>query len=146
MREPKPKPQKISFQVSDLPPWKQTSKGDRKEKQKRVKSLKCCAKSEIEKFNERLRQRVSIAWINPMDPQTMVHIFIHYTRGIGKSDATNIIGGIADALQGILYENDRQIRKVAYTEDSGASDEYRIIIRYTGPPSMRTGIDSRLPL
>ncbi len=84
----------------------------------------------------RLRRPGSTWWYDPINPKTSVTISIHYARVSGRSDAANIIGGIADALQGILYKNDRQIRKVRYSEDGGASEEYVITINYKGQPLM----------
>ena len=49
---------------------------------------------------------------------------VRYVRSAGKADALNILGGIGDALQGIAYEDDRQIRRVEYVEERGERDEY----------------------
>ena len=54
----------------------------------------------------------------------------HLFEGNPKADAVNIIGGIANALQGIVYEDDNQIREIHYkqffVEDK---DLYRIKVR-----------------
>ena len=53
-----------------------------------------------------------------------VKLIINYRRYRGMSDAANIIGGIADALENILYEDDKQIGEILYSESNGNKDEY----------------------
>lgn len=53
---------------------------------------------------------------------------IKYGRGRGAMDSANIIGGIADTLQGIAYLNDRQLVEVHYFEQKEGEDAYSIRI------------------
>ena len=57
-----------------------------------------------------------------------VKIEITYHRGKGRADSTNIIGGIADALNKIAYNDDRQIKEVHYSENKKTTDEYWVSI------------------
>ncbi|NWG11230.1 RusA family crossover junction endodeoxyribonuclease [Candidatus Bathyarchaeota archaeon] len=57
-----------------------------------------------------------------------IRLSITYHRQKGKSDAVNIIGGIADALNGIAYDDDSQITQINYQETKGSFDEYTIIV------------------
>jgi len=62
-------------------------------------------------------------------PETIsreVRIEIIYTRAKGCSDAPNIIGGIIDSLQGIAYDNDRQVVEIHYRENRGPIDQYSV--------------------
>lgn len=45
-----------------------------------------------------------------------VKMKIHYYNGEGGDDVLNVEGGIADALEGVAYNNDRQIRSSCIDE------------------------------
>ena len=45
-----------------------------------------------------------------------MRLTVVYNRGIAKVDSANVIGGIADALQGPCYHNDYQLNEVHYSE------------------------------
>lgn len=57
-----------------------------------------------------------------------VSLVIVYSRSRGKMDSANIIGGIADALENIVYKNDRQIKSIQYTETKGGEDHYTVSV------------------
>ncbi len=59
-----------------------------------------------------------------------VSLDILYWRGKGGADPANIIGGIADALQGIVYDNDSQIKTIHYSERKGGEDLYTISVKW----------------
>jgi len=46
-----------------------------------------------------------------------------------EADSANIIAGIANVLQRIIYENDRQIKEIHYRRRISEKDVYRIRIR-----------------
>ena len=46
-----------------------------------------------------------------------------------EADSANIIAGIANALQGIIYENDCQIKEIHYRQRVSERDMYRIRIK-----------------
>jgi len=43
-------------------------------------------------------------------------------------DSSNIIGGMVDALEKIVYNNDRQIKNIQYEESHGNEDSYIVEI------------------
>jgi len=51
---------------------------------------------------------------------------IQYTRALGRADGVNIIGGIANTLQEVVYEDDKQLWHIVYGETAGDEDEYLI--------------------
>ncbi|MDO8615965.1 MAG: RusA family crossover junction endodeoxyribonuclease [Dehalococcoidia bacterium] len=53
---------------------------------------------------------------------------ITYRRLVGRCDAANIIGGIADALQDIAYINDSQVREVHYIEEPADREGYTVTV------------------
>ena len=66
----------------------------------------------------------------PWDPMSAsVVLQIQYTRAKGENDAANIIGGIADALQEILYADDKQLVKITYAEKlvNESSEDYLVV-------------------
>lgn len=63
-----------------------------------------------------------------------VALTIRHIRRAGQSNATDIIKGVADALQGVLYENHDQIQEVAYSERPGDREHYQASI---SPPGLQ---------
>lgn len=61
-----------------------------------------------------------------------LRIEINYGRARGVMDSANIIGGIADVLQGIAYINDRQLVEVHYSEQKAGDDGYAVRISSLG--------------
>ena len=53
-----------------------------------------------------------------------VKLTIMYGRNRGKLDAANIVGGIADALQGTFYEDDGQSVQIYYEEEINKKKDY----------------------
>lgn len=104
----------IEISVSGIPPYKQTpANNEEREHQDERRELR---KAEAKKICKSL--------IN-----NEVSLDIIYSRHSGKADPANIIGGIADALQGIVYVNDRQIKTIHYSEKEGDKDQYTISIK-----------------
>ena len=105
---------KLEIYVEDCPPWKQTpgNRGERT-RQKERRSLLEQRAGEILGKAPRLVTRITLS--------------IKYKRNKGRADAANIIGGVADALE-VLYYDDRHIREVHYTEESGDRDEYWVTV------------------
>jgi len=103
----------MKIYVKEIPPYKQTP-ADLRERHLqtlRTKTLQEVAIREIE---------------TPLNGPVKLEITYH--RGKGRSDSSNIIGGIADALNTIAYEDDRQIKILNYTEEKKSLDEYWINI------------------
>lgn len=99
--------------IVDIPPYKQAPADihEKENQKKRAEALK----TEAEKLFE-----------NPM--RGKVHLKVEYHRHKGRSDAANIIGGIADALNKIAYVDDKQIVEIHYHEALGKVDEYWVEI------------------
>ncbi len=101
----------VEFQVIGKPPYKQTpaDSSERANQRSYRDNLVMEAKKHFTEFsNDRLK------------------IEVVYTRNRGMADSMNIIGGIADSLEGIAYENDKQLVEVHYVEKTGLRDEYTI--------------------
>jgi hypothetical protein len=67
-----------------------------------------------------------------------LELTIRYQRAIRRSDAANIIGGIADQLERLgVYRSDSQLRRIDYQERRSADsvDRYSVIVRPMGPGS-----------
>ncbi len=46
-----------------------------------------------------------------------------------KGDSANIIGGIANALESIIYPNDKQLREIHYLEMEASEERYSVMVR-----------------
>ena len=104
----------IEISVSGIPPYKQTPvNNDEREHQDERREL---LKTEARKICKSLSNN-------------KVSLDIIYSRHKRRADSANIIGGIADVLQGIVYANDRQIMTIHYSEKEGDKDQYTIYIK-----------------
>lgn len=106
---------RISFRVEEKPPWKQ-SPADAPEKNRQT----------TRRAALQTRARATYADA-PLGSPCRLQI-LHTRSGDGGPDAANIVGGIADALQRIVYKNDRQILEIMYAEARGPSDSYEVVI------------------
>lgn len=96
-----------------MPPWKQTA-ADESEKRRQAER------------KESLQKRAKEAF-KASDPiSTQCAVSVHYSRKKGRSDSANIIGGILDSLQGIIFYNDNQVVEVSYTESPSSQDWYQV--------------------
>lgn len=104
----------ITFVVNNQPPWKQSpaSPEERKRQTDRSQALQ-------EKAKEVFKSA-------PTTVQCCVSI--HYSRNQGQMDSGNIIGGVLDSLEGIIYNNDKQAIQISYIEWHGENDSYQITI------------------
>jgi len=105
----------VEFSIRSKPPYKQAPANS------------------SEKENQKLyRQNLEIEARNHFSKPIKgnIRIEITHTRAKGRSDAANIVGGIADALQGIGFEDDRQIVEIHYREEKGNMDSYLVRISY----------------
>ena len=69
----------------------------------------------------------------PQPREGRIRIDVSYSRASGRADAMNILGGIADSLQGIAYLNDRQIVNVNYSERKARTDQYTVRLSSSVP-------------
>ena len=105
----------VSMRAKGPPPWKQAP-ADGKEK---------LAQQE----RRSLLQAEAHKALSACEPaEGPVSRSITYRRAAGRSDAANIIGGIADTLEGIVYQNDRQVIEIHYVEEDAVEDEYEVTI------------------
>jgi Holliday junction resolvase RusA-like endonuclease len=65
-----------------------------------------------------------------------VAVEITYRKGGTRADSANILGGVADALEGIVYEDDRQVSEWHYREIEFTSEPH-FEIAITPKPALR---------
>lgn len=104
----------IEISLSGIPPYKQTPANNERERQ--VQNER----------REALKKKAREICDSPSNDNLSLNIT--YWRHRGRADSANIIGGIADALQGVAYKNDRQIKTIHYCEKEGKGDQYTISI------------------
>jgi len=105
----------VTLVVDTMPPWKQTA-ADENEKRRQVERKKALQQKAREAFNTLPLPFIPYA------------VSIHYSRKEGKSDSANIIGGILDSLQNIIFQNDNQVKEIFYTEWQGDRDQYQVTV------------------
>ncbi len=103
----------ITLHVREMPPYKQTP-ADRRERENQKKRA------------DALREEANCQSIPPTPNN--VCLTINYHRHRGRADAANIIGGIADALNNITYDDDSQIVEIHYREIKANVDEYQVVV------------------
>jgi Holliday junction resolvase RusA-like endonuclease len=106
----------ISFVVNEKPPYKQAP-ADVVEGRNQAQRKETCQQEARKVF----------AGHNVLtNPCT---VSIRYWRGQGRADSANIIGGILDALENIVYQDDNQVVEISYIEHRAMhSDRYQITI------------------
>jgi len=103
----------VEFLVRGIPPYKSTPADSLESERQRS-------------YRESLRSEAQRYFEEPIIGD--VRMEIYYTRAKGRADPANIIGGVADALEGIAYINDRQLVEIHYREEKGRIDEYLVRI------------------
>ena len=93
----------ISFVVNEKPPYKQAP-ADAAEQKSQAQRKEVC-QQEVRK---------AFAGHNVLTDPCAVSI-CHWW-GQGRGDSTNIIGGILDALESIVYQDDNQVVEISYIE------------------------------
>ena len=112
----------ISIRFERLPPFKANPGPGQTSARTRQQQFARIAEQTI--LDWRTRQGSPQAFQHPWDPMTArIAIRVKYKRAKGENDAANIIGGICDALQGILYANDRQVTQFEYSEEVMGTDK-----------------------
>jgi len=111
---------KYSIFVKGRPPVKGNSTEVNKERKKKLK--------------EEARKQLDYS-----EPKwTNVNMKVNYYNGEGGDDVLNVEGGIADALQGVAYDNDKQIRSSSMNEYFLVKDPtwYRVDLEFLHPGLM----------
>lgn len=62
---------------------------------------------------------------SPLRQSVVMVVSQVYTQA-AMADAANVVGAISNALEGIVYENDRLIRRVHFVSESGRRSVYSI--------------------
>ena len=108
----------IKLDINEEPPVKQPSIGSQSDNTKRRLRLRGIALERAQKTPY------------PFYGVNHIKISILYIRCRGKLDSANIVGGIADCLQGIFYENDRHLTEIKYREEAKnkGKDSYTITL------------------
>ena len=107
-------PNLVRLHVKEIPPYKQTPADEREKENQKMRT-------DVLKREARDYFRIPIS-------RRKVRLTIEYHRGKGRSDAANVIGGVADALNGIAYDDDNQIAEIHYRERNGNIDEYWVTV------------------
>lgn len=103
----------VTFAVKGIPPYKQAPADEREKHRQlsRVEELKACA-----------RKSCGGLVAGPCS------VTIRYDRCKGRADSGNIVNGVLDALEGVVYENDNQVVTIHYVEGPGEVDWYQVIV------------------
>ena len=106
----------LTFRVDAKPPWKQTP-ADAWEKGRQA-------------VRKEALQIQAQAAVNGMPALTArCSVSIRYVRKTGQGpDGGNIVGGVLDALEGIVFINDRQVVDISYAEHPGTEDWYQVTV------------------
>lgn len=107
----------VTFVVNDKPPYKQTP-ADTQEKQNQSQRKQTC----VNAAGEARKHFTGTIFTKKCVVQ------IRYHRAKGQSDSGNIVGGILDALQGIVYKNDSQVVEIHYLELPETKDRYQVTV------------------
>jgi len=99
----------ITFVVDNMPPWKQ-SPADEAERDRQVER------------KESLQRKAKKAFRVGTLLSTPCAVSICYSRSKGGSDSANIIGGVLDSLENIIFKNDSQVVEIYYIEWPGERD------------------------
>lgn len=105
----------ITFVVDSVPPYKQTP-ADRAERERQ------------DTYRRALQEKAREAFANSLPFPAQCAVTIRYLRSRGQADSANIIGGILDSLQGIAFNDDRQVTEITYVEWKGNRDWYQVIV------------------
>lgn len=104
----------IELSVEFKPPYKQ-SPADQNEKNNQVERT------------EKLQNAAREKWTSPPGSGDVSLSIVYYRNNKG-ADSANIIGGIADALENIVYKNDNQVKSIQYKETKADKDHYTVSI------------------
>ena len=111
----------IRIEFQGLPPFKPNPGPGVAGARRRQAAFREAAESQFENWRKETSQPK--LFTHPWDPMNAkIGLSINYIRVKGGNDAANIVGGICDALQGVLYADDRQIVKIVYAEESAGED------------------------
>ncbi len=112
---------KMQFHVAGSPPWKPSPGPTRQKYEPARKEL-------VEKLQREAYRAARTVLGEEIFFSERVALGIKYHRAKGRRDGANIIGGVADALQKILYKDDSALVEIHYVEETSedAEDDYWI--------------------
>ncbi|MFQ5861432.1 MAG: RusA family crossover junction endodeoxyribonuclease [Dehalococcoidia bacterium] len=121
----------VSVRMTGPPPVK-AKFGGRKGAHRREQNLQAkeelrkAAKQELNRRLAAVRGSLALSDLAPLLGRKGLRMEL--IRGDFRFDAPNIVGGIADALKGICYEDDSQVREICYVEKPGDQVEYTVTV------------------
>jgi len=85
--------------------------------------------AKFKEFEKRVRLHTFLQYHGkpPLEGDLKLSVIAHYKNKV-HPDATNLFKGICDAWQGILYKNDRQIKKAEIEVDYDEKDWFEVFI------------------
>ncbi len=107
----------IQFSVKNKPPYKQNHANKDE-------------KADQEHYKQSCIDETKKNFLSPTEGYLKIEI--RYQRARGRMDSANIIGGIADALEKLVYKNDKQLKEIHYYEQTGSEDGYSVRISSLG--------------
>lgn len=108
----------IAFEVAGSPPYKQTP----------ADAAEAANQSQRREVLQREARRAVADAVGEGPVSGPVCISVTYRRARGRADAANVIGGIADSLQGIAHVNDSQVKEVHYVEEPAKQESYSVTV------------------
>ena len=119
--------EEIQVHVQGRPPLKQVST-DFAGKRRNLQAKQALRRAVREVLGQRygVGEDRGLPWLPRKDK---VYLEIRFYRARSQADSANIIGGIADALQALLYANDRQLSVLIYEEDGDGRHETEYTIK-----------------
>ena len=106
----------VSFTVHEKPPYKQTpaSSSERRNQAQR---------------KEACQQEARTAFSSKSVLTGSCRVSICYWRCLGMADSGNIVGGILDAMNDIVYRDDMQVVEISYIEHRATgNDRYEVTV------------------
>jgi len=91
------------------------------------------------RWREAFRLLASSAWrFHPTTDELTIRVLMKFVLGC-RADGDNLMGGVLDALQGVIYVNDRQVRAGNYAIITDAHrDETSIrVMEFDGPAEIQ---------
>ena len=116
----------VRIEFEGLPPFKGTGPNAAGARQ-RQQDFKIQAQRAFDTWRTSGAGNAGVAF--PWDPMlSTISLLVTYERGKGTNDAANIVGGVCDALQGVAYADDKQVRHILYAEKEVPSSADRLVV------------------
>ena len=110
----------ITFEVAGSPPYKQAP----------ADASEAANQNQRRALLEGQAREAAMDAVAESPVSEPVCISITYRRARGRADAANVIGGIADGLEGIAYVNDSQLKEAHYVEQTSSEESYSVTVSF----------------